>query len=184
MKGARFTAVSAAGGDRSLVSLRPGERVIITVRKHPAVLIWFTFTTLVGLIVISLLSNYVATGGLSKYLSKHGANRVAISSMLLVWLVIFCYMIYKCIAWAQAFLVITNERIIFSVGLPVRRSASVSISKLTSWSMRYLTGGLFFGYKSLAFQLGGEDNAVRVIEHIPMGTAMEIETILPKKYPK
>lgn len=178
------------------VSLQPGERTIGTCHKHPAVLLWATFTVLIMLDVAGWLSNYVpagglsshvATGGLYKYVPKHVNNGDVILAIWVVWAVFFLYLVGKINTWATSYLVITNKRIILTTGQELHPSTSIDISKVTSWSLRNSSASRFHGdrynslirYYSLVVQLGGDDKMVRTIARIPGTIVKCIEEVLP-----
>lgn len=170
------------------VSLQPGERTIGTCHKHPAVLLWATFTVLIMLSVAGWLSNHVpagglsshvATGGLFKYVPKHVKNNDAILDIWIAWMAFFLYLAGKMITWSRSYFVITSKRIILTTGRRVHPSTSMDISKVTSWSLRDSSAGQLLGYKSLVVQSGGDNKTVRTIARIP-GTMLEcIEEALP-----
>lgn len=173
-------------GPRHPVPLLPGERTILRPRKHPVVLIWSMSTTLVALLLLGWLSNYVAASALSNHiaagaLSKYIENNLGLVllGIWLVWGFIFLSMVYKTFAWATSRLVITDRRLILTRDRIVHRCASVQISKVTSWFLRDSLGGLLFGYKSLVFRVDSDYKAVRTIERITPAAVRSIEEVLP-----
>jgi hypothetical protein len=115
--------------------LRPDERPILFVHKHPAVLVWFTGVTLAMLAVAGWLSNYVTGSGKKGTIFSitlfHHVEKVAsqsdslILSIWLVWALVLLYLGYKIFAWSVSSFVITDRQMILTAGPLVRRFASV-----------------------------------------------------------
>jgi hypothetical protein len=149
----------------------PGERKILITHKHWATLASFLTMTLTGL---------VAAGALAK---DANGNNSLIFVVWMAWGLILIYLAFKVSAWWRSYLVITDKRLIFIAGgLLVRRSASVHISKVTSWYLRDSLGGLLlrnWGYKTLVFKSDSYSKSVRTIGWIPLTTIKSIEAVLP-----
>jgi membrane protein YdbS with pleckstrin-like domain len=162
-------ALKIASG-RNQGPVHPAEHKILGTRKHPVTLLPSTVTTLAGLAVGGILSLDVKS------------NQIAMLMVWIVWLPILAYLLYKICVWLESDLVVTDKRLIVTTGILVRRSASVNISKVTSWGFRDSLGGLLLrerGYKSLVLQLEGYDKGGRTIGWIPLAAAREIGANLP-----
>jgi hypothetical protein len=101
----------------------------------------------------------------------------------IIWPCFFIYLMYRMYTWLESKLVVTDKRILVTTaGLLVRRSGSVSISKVTSWGFRDSFGGLLLrerGYKSLVLQSDGHGKGARTIGWIPLDASRRIGTALP-----
>jgi hypothetical protein len=173
---------------RNFGLLQSGEHPILAVRRHPAVLIWFLFITLVGLGAAGALSADVTEVGkngtiFSLTLFHHvekltGHTDSAIAIIWLAWGLIFLYLVYKVIAWIISRFVITNSRMTLISGALVLRYASVRISTVTSWYWRDSLGGRMLGYRSLVFKVG-DDGVLRTVGYVPFIAFESIEKALP-----
>jgi len=169
-------------------SLHPGERPILGIRRHPAVLTVFVLMTMLTLAVAGYVSNYTGVAKKAtvfRFTLFHHVDKVVGHSSTVIlsiwagWSLVVLYLAYKVFAWSVSYLVITDRQIILIAGLLVRRVASVRISQVTSWYLRESLGGAALGYKSLVFKAGGDDGVVRTIGYVP-GIALEdIEEALP-----
>jgi hypothetical protein len=171
--------------------LHPGERQILAMHKHPAVLIWNIFLSLVVAAIAFSLTGYLnkkaGTNGnvifnitLFHHVEKvTGKQDIFILGILLVYGLTLSYLVYKVLAWVLSFLVITDRQIIVTAGLLVLRFASVRISQVTSWYLRESLGGRALGYKFLVFKVGDGGGVVRTIGYVPSIAVGDIEEALP-----
>jgi hypothetical protein len=150
--------------------VHPDEHTILIMHKHWATLASFLIMTLAGLAAAGILSQGA------------NGNNSTIPIVWTAWGFVFLYLVLKVVAWSTSYLVITDKRLILTARLRVRRSASVYISKVTSWYLRDSFGGLLlrdWGYKSLVFQSETYDKTVRTIGWIPLAATKSIEAIFP-----
>lgn len=172
-------AITRAIGNSGL--LRPDERPVLVVRRHPAVLTGFVIMTLAVLAVAGTLSDHVKCAGKSGTIFRitlfHHAEKVVGQSgsvplsIWVVWCLVLLYLVYKVFSWTVSCFVITDRQMILIASTLVRRFASVPISKVTNWYLRESFGGRMLGYTSLAFE-SSDDGRVRTIGYVP-GHAVE-----------
>ena len=105
--------------------LLPNEHQVITVRRHPAVLIGPSVLTLGGLLVAAVLSATVLHG-----------NDTLIAVVWLAWLVLFVRLIWKAINWAVDFFVVTSHRILLTSGVVTRKVNMMPLTKVTDMSFQ------------------------------------------------
>ena len=154
--------------------LRPGERAILILRKHPAALTGYVVIVLAVLLVAVVLGGTVGTNRTISITLFHHVYKVngnydnyVITGIWLVYGLVFVYAAYQIAAWSASYFVITDRQMILVAGLLVPRLASVPTSKVTSWYLRESVRGPMFGYKSLVFKSGDKDQVVNTIGFVP-----------------
>src|SRR5260370_6911831 len=100
--------------------LLPNEQQVITVRRHPAVLIGPSVLALAGLLAAAVLTATVL----------HGDEPV-ITSVWIAWLVLFGPMIWKAINSPVAFFVVTSHRTLLPSALLTRTAAILPPANIT-----------------------------------------------------
>src|SRR5258707_12465346 len=106
--------------------LLPNEQQVITVRRHPAVLIGPSVLALAGLLAAGVLTATVLH-----------SNQVLVTVVWIAWLVLFGRMIWKAINWAVDFFVVTSHRILLTSGGPTRKDAMMTLTKVTGTSLHH-----------------------------------------------
>jgi uncharacterized membrane protein YdbT with pleckstrin-like domain len=144
--------------------LLPNEQQVITVRRHPAVLIGPSLLTLGGLLVAAVVSATVLQG-------KDGV----IAFVWLAWLVLFLWLVWKAINWAVDFFVVTSSRILLTSGVFTRNVAMMPLTKVTDMSFRRTVPGQLFGYGEFIVESAGQDQALSKIDHIPYPEQLYLE---------
>jgi len=144
--------------------LLPNEQQVITVRRHPAVLIGPSILTLGGLLVAAVLS---AT-------ALHG-NDPLIAVVWLAWLVLFVRLVWKAINWAVDFFVVTSHRILLTSGVVTRKVNMIPLTKVTDMSFQRTLAGKLFGFGEFIVESAGQDQALRNIDHIPYPEQLYLE---------
>lgn len=166
--------------------LRSDERPILLVRKHPAALTGYVFIALLVLLAAVVVGQTVGTNGtkfsITLFHHVYKVNRnydtAVITGIWLVYLLVFLYALYQIAAWSVSFFIITDRQMILVAGLLVPRLASVPTSKVTSWYLRESFRGPIFGYKSLVFKSGDNDQVVRTIGYVPLDAVEGIRQAL------
>ncbi len=144
--------------------LLPNEHQVITVRRHPAVLIGPSVLTLGGLLVAAVLSATVLHG-----------NDTLIAVVWLAWLVLFVRLIWKAINWAVDFFVVTSHRILLTSGVVTRKVNMMPLTKVTDMSFQRTLAGKVFGYGEFIVESAGQDQALRNIDHLPYPEQLYLE---------
>jgi membrane protein YdbS with pleckstrin-like domain len=152
--------------DRAAVNryLLPNEQQVITVRRHPAVLIGPCLLTLGGLILAGLLTVTVLHG-----------NGPLVTVVWIAWLALFVWMIWKAVNWAVDFFVVTSRRILLTSGLLTRKVAMMPLTKVTDMSFQRSFAGRLLGYGEFVVESAGQDQALRNIDHIPYPEQLYLE---------
>jgi uncharacterized membrane protein YdbT with pleckstrin-like domain len=144
--------------------LLPNEQQVITVRRHPAVLIGPSLLTLAGLLAAAVLSATI--------LHKYGAVAVVV---WLAWIGLFIRLIWKAINWAVDFFVVTSHRILLTSGVLTRKVAMMPLTKVTDMSFQRSFAGRMLGYGEFIVESAGQDQALRTIDHIPYPEQLYLE---------
>jgi membrane protein YdbS with pleckstrin-like domain len=144
--------------------LLPNEQQVITVRRHPAVLIGPSVLTLGGLLLAAVLSTTVL----------HGSD-TGIVVVWLAWLVLFVWLVWKAVNWAVDFFVVTSHRILLTAGVFTRKVNMMPLTKVTDMSFQRTFAGRIFGYGEFIVESAGQDQALRNIDHIPYPEQLYLE---------
>ena len=144
--------------------LLPNEQQVITVRRHPAVLIGPSVLALAGLLAAAVLTATVLHG-----------NEPVITAVWIAWLVLFGRMIWKAINWAVDFFVVTSHRILLTSGVLTRKVAMMPLTKVTDMSFQRSFTGRLLGFGEFIVESAGQDQALRNIDHIPYPEQLYLE---------
>jgi uncharacterized membrane protein YdbT with pleckstrin-like domain len=144
--------------------LLPNEQQVITVRRHPAVLIGPSLLALAGLLAAAVLSATI--------LHSYGVLAVVV---WLAWLALFVRLIWKAINWAVDFFVVTSHRILLTSGVLTRKVAMMPLTKVTDMSFQRSFAGRMLGYGEFIVESAGQDQALRTIDHIPYPEQLYLE---------
>src|ERR1700689_3581735 len=81
--------------------------------------------------------------------------------------VLLIRLIWKAIAWAVDYFVITTERLLLTTGLLTRKVAMMPLSKVTDMSFQRSFGGRLLGYGELIVESAGQNQALDHVPYIP-----------------
>ncbi|MGD0376226.1 MAG: PH domain-containing protein [Streptosporangiaceae bacterium] len=144
--------------------LLPHEHQVITVRKHPAILIGPSMEALAGLLVAAVLTATILHG-----------NGYVVFVVWLAWIALFLRMVWKTVNWAVDFFVVTSQRMLLTSGVLTRKVAMMPLSKVTDMSFRRSFAGRLFGYGEFIVESAGQDQALRTVDHIPYPEQLYLE---------
>jgi uncharacterized membrane protein YdbT with pleckstrin-like domain len=147
--------------------LLPNEHQVITVRKHPAVLIRPIIFLVVGLIVAAVLTGF--------------AGRHSGWALLIIWLLfgaVLAYMIYQALEWWVSYFVVTSQRMLQTGGLITRKVAMMPLVKVTDMSFQRSFQGRLLGYGTFILESAGQDQALRVVDHLPYPEQLYLEVCM------
>ena len=136
--------------------LLPNEACVAMVRRHPAVLIAASAQAIAGLLVAFVLTATVL---------RHHSPLIWIVWGL--WGLLMLRLIWEAVNWAVDYFVITSKRILLTSGVFTRNVAMMPLSKVTDMSFRRSLTGRMLGYGDFVVESAGQDQALRVIDHIP-----------------
>lgn len=143
--------------------LLPHEHQVITVRRHPAVLMKAIAFVLGGLIVAGVLSNTVATSG------------SIVSWIWWAWLILLGWFVWKVAEWSVDYFVITNQRMLLTTGLLTRKVAMMPLAKVTDMSFQRSLSGRMLGYGEFVLESAGQDQAFRTVSFLPYPEQLYLE---------
>ena len=155
--------------------LLPHEQQVITVRRHPAVLIGPIFVTVLGLAAAAVLSDT---------LLAHQSTALLI--VWLIWGVLLLRLILKAFAWAVDYFVVTSHRMILTSGIITRNIAMMPLVKVTDMTFQRSFLGRLLGYGTFILESAGQDQALSTVDHIPYPEQLYLEVcalIFPSKDP-
>jgi uncharacterized membrane protein YdbT with pleckstrin-like domain len=144
--------------------LLPHERQVITVHQHPAVLIRPIFEVLVGLAIAGWLTNSVAHG-----------NGTVILIIWILWVLVLLRLAVKVYEWSETYFVVTSQRMLLQTGLVTRKVNMMPLSKVTDMSFRRSSLGRILGYGEFILESAGQDQALRVVDHLPYPEQLYLE---------
>ena len=144
--------------------LLPHEHQVITVRKHPAVLLRPIGVTLLGLVIAAVISTTVA---------RHNADVVGF--VWIVWAVLLVWLAYKVWVWSQDYFIVTSRRMLLATGVVTRKVAMMPLVKVTDMSFQRSSLGRLLGYGEFILESAGQDQALRVVDHLPYPEQLYLE---------
>jgi uncharacterized membrane protein YdbT with pleckstrin-like domain len=141
--------------------LLPHENQVITVRRHPAVLMVPVGLVLGGLIVAGVLSNTLASD--------------AINWIWWGWLILLAWFVWQVAEWSVDYFVITNQRMLLTTGLITRKVAMMPLAKVTDMSFKRSLLGRMLGYGEFILESAGQDQALSNVDYIPYPETLYLE---------
>jgi hypothetical protein len=156
--------------------LLPHEHQVITVRRHPAVLMRTVGEVLGGLIAAAVLSNTFGAG-----------NDLLVSVVWYAWLIILGRFVWKVSEWSVDYFVVTNQRMLLTTGLITRKVAMMPLSKVTDMSFQRSILGRMLGYGEFVLESAGQDQALRTVGYLPYPEQLYLEVcgmIFPDPMPE
>ena len=155
--------------------LLPHEQQVITVRRHPAVLIGAILVTVAGLILAAVLSDTIL---------QHQSTALWI--VWLIWGILLLRLIIKVATWAVDYFVVTSHRMILTSGLITRKVAMMPLVKVTDMTFQRSFLGRMLGYGTFILESAGQDQALSTVDHIPYPEQLYLEVcalLFPSKDP-
>jgi membrane protein YdbS with pleckstrin-like domain len=144
--------------------LLPHEHQVITVRKHPAVLIGPIALTLGAVLVALVLGTTVLLN------TPHAAI-----VLIIICLVFVAYLGFKTWEWSEDYFVVTSDRMLEASGVFTRKIAMMPLVKVTDMSFQRSTLGRLLGFGSFILESAGQDQALRTIDHVPYPEQLYLE---------
>ena len=143
--------------------LLPREVQVATVRRHPATLIVPAGLAVAGLLVAGVLSATILQG--------NGLLWV----VWIAWIGLVVNLVWQAINWAVDYFVVTSERILLTSGVLTRKIAMMPLTKVTDMSFQRSFAGRLFGYGEFIVESAGQDQALRVVDHLPYPEQLYLE---------
>jgi uncharacterized membrane protein YdbT with pleckstrin-like domain len=144
--------------------LLPHEEQVISVRRHPAVLIGPIALALAGLIIAVVVSDTIL---------RHQSQLLGI--VWILWGLLVLYLVVKTALWWVDYFVVTSHRMLLVEGLITRKVAMMPLVKVTDMSFQRSFLGRIFGYGDFILESAGQDQALRTVDHIPYPEQLYLE---------
>ncbi|QFG23235.1 PH domain-containing protein [Actinomadura sp. WMMB 499] len=151
--------------------LLPHENQVITVRRHPAVLMVPVGLVLGGLIVAGVAVNTVGA---------------VIMWIWWGWLALLAWFVWRVAEWSVDYFVITNQRMLLTTGILTRKVAMMPLAKVTDMSFKRSITGRMLGYGEFVLESAGQDQALTNVDYLPYPEQLYLEVcemIFPNKNP-
>jgi hypothetical protein len=145
---------SRLAGDEDRYLTR-NEALVISVRRHPVVLVRPTLAVLAAIVI----SGYL--------LPPSGGPRDLNNAVSLVLLVLLLRWIWEALEWWSERIVVTDKRIFETRGLVTRNVASMPLRKVTDMTYRRSPQAKFLGYGTFLLESAGQDQALGQIDFVP-----------------
>jgi len=144
--------------------LLPHEHQVITVRKHPAVLLKPILIVLLGLVIAAVISTTIAR------------NQAGVVGFVwIAWAILLLYLVGKVIEWSQDYFIVTSRRMLLATGVVTRKVAMMPLVKVTDMSFQRSTLGRLLGYGEFILESAGQDQALRVVDYLPYPEQLYLE---------
>src|SRR5258705_9255478 len=144
--------------------LLPHEHQVITVRKHPAVLLGPIAIALAGLLIAVVLGTTVLHN-----------SRQGIVVLVVIVVALLLYLAFKTVEWAWDYFVVTSDRMLEASGVFTRKIAMMPLVKVTDMSFQRSTLGRLLGFGDFILESAGQDQALRTIDHVPYPEQLYLE---------
>jgi membrane protein YdbS with pleckstrin-like domain len=142
----------------TLKYLASGERLILEVHKHYAVL--------AGPLLVALAA-IIGAGVLGFLLSPDSQSDVLDTILGAVSILAGLRFAFKLWEWADNRIVVTDQRVVEVSGVLTRRVASIPLVKITDMTYRRTVMGRILGYGDLILESAGQNQALSQIDHLP-----------------
>jgi uncharacterized membrane protein YdbT with pleckstrin-like domain len=155
--------------------LLPHEQQVITVRKHPAVLLAPVVWAGGGLILAVVLSD--------TFLKD---QRTLFLLVWLAWGLVFLRFLWQAFNWAVDYFIVTSHRFILTSGVFNRKVAMMPLAKVTDMTFQRSFLGRVFGYGTFILESAGQDQALSKVDFIPYPEQLYLEVcdlLFPSKDP-
>lgn len=145
-------------------ALLPYERLVISVRQHPAVLFAPSLAAAGGLIAASVLS----------FLSLSGD---ALAITWSVWGLVVLYWLSWVARWPVSHFVVTSQRVLLVRGFLTRDIVTVPLSRAVELGLRRSFLGRVLGYGQFILYGAGVRQAIRNVNFVPYPEQIYLEVI-------
>lgn len=153
--------------------LLPHEQEVITVRKHPAVLLAPFAWAAIGLVIAAVATETVL---------RHASGLTWV--VWAAWGIVFLRFLWAAINWAVDYFVVTSHRFILTSGVFSRKVAMMPLVKVTDMTFQRSALGRMLGYGTFILESAGQDQALSTVDHIPYPEQLYLEVcslIFPQK---
>ena len=135
--------------------LMPTERVVVTVRMHPAAIISSVLWILGGAILAGLLTG-----------DAHG-NGTFVLVIWLLWGVLFVWQGWKIATWWRRYFVVTENRLMLVTSLVFTEVAMMPLAKVTDIRLSESIMGRMLRYGEFIVESAGQEQALSRVRFVP-----------------
>lgn len=146
--------------------LLPYEQDVVTIRRHPAVLIGPVAAVLGALIFAGILSNTVIA-----------SSSAVLAVIWWVWLLILVWFVWRVAEWSVDYFVITSQRLLLTQGLITRQVNMMPLGKVTDMRFERSLLGRFLGFGTFVMESAGQDQALSRIQFVPYPEQLYLEVV-------
>ena len=146
--------------------LLPHEQDVVTIRRHPAVLIGPVSAVLGALVVAGILSN-----------TPIADNPASLAIIWWLWLLVLVWFVWRVAEWSVDYFVITSARLLLTTGLITRQVNMMPLGKVTDMRVERTLLGRFLGYGTFVMESAGQDQALSKISFIPYPEQLYLEVV-------
>jgi uncharacterized membrane protein YdbT with pleckstrin-like domain len=119
---------------------------------------------LVGLALAGFLSDAAAHG-----------NSTVILVIWVLWAVLLIRLLLKIFEWSVNYFVVTSQRMLLATGIITRKVNMMPLGKVTDMSFQRSTLGRILGYGEFILESAGQDQALRIVDHLPYPEQLYLE---------
>jgi hypothetical protein len=139
--------------------LLPQERLVITLRMHPAA-----------------LAGPLALAGATLVAARKLASRSARPDIVWgVYALVPLYLLRRAAAWPVTYLAVTGQRMVLIRGLLSRTATAMPLDQVTGLTLQRTLAGRLFGYGTLRFACPGRRQAFRKVRYLPYPEQLYLE---------
>ena len=92
-----------------------------------------------------------------------------------LWIVLLLRLGIKVFEWNENYFVVTSQRMLLSTGLVTKKVNMMPLSKVTDMSFQRSTLGRILGYGEFILESAGQDQALRIVDHLPYPEQLYLE---------
>lgn len=138
--------------------LRSGEQDVVATRRHGVAILEPWLSVAVGLAIVLIVGTR----------SPSSAGLPLITEVLLwCWLLLLGRAVLITCDWRRTWFVATNTRLLLVYGFVIRKVAMMPLGKVTDMTYERSVPGRLLGYGTFVLESAGQDQALRVMDHIP-----------------
>ena len=141
--------------------LLPGERRVVSVRHHPAILAPSGLASFGALLAAGTITGHVP----------------ALVSRL-VWvgfLAVLSRLVWRLLEWSVGRFIVTDQRVILVTGVSTRRIAMLPLRRVTDMTYERSPMGRIFGYGEFIMESAGDKQGLRRVAYVPGPDALYLD---------
>ena len=140
---------------------------MVTLHRHPVVLVAPIWLLLTGLAVAGWLSSSVAHG-----------NNTGLDIIWILWGLLLAWLGWKILEWSISYDVITTQRVLVIRGVLRRRFVMIPLADVTDIRIRLRTLGRFLGYGEVIIESAGQRRIAQNFVPYPEQVFLELSDLI------